>query len=635
MLKDLIRERLIAAADEIFGLFERTIASYEEQLGRAREESERHRRQLEAVCKTQVLLRVHDDQRHGESSDLEHRQPHRIKEEEDEEEDEAHVSKLPLAAARAESDASEYKAPESSRRLHHQSPSGEHCGAPPPDGLLAPLSDRDCTDDESLRRDGKESNRSEKKTSLGDEKTSHVGRRHFTCSVCGKSLPNDSKLMRHLRTHTGEKPFRCSVCGKGFANKSILIRHLRTHTGEKPFRCSLCGKRFTQKPSMISHMRTHTGEKPFLCLLCGKAFTQKPHLVSHTRTHTREKPFSCSVCSGRFRHRSNLSAHMRRHETERINLLQALCCMLYIWSGSKMLKELVRERLVAAADEIFGLFEKTIASYEEQLRRAREESERHRRQLEHVYNAQVIIRLKDIQPQLESSSAEPEQPQRLGSVGAEENPQPVSTKEDATDARPTRAKEEDVVAFPPPDESGENEGEPPERLTLRGRGPSGEDGGGGAPAEPLVAPLCEEPRRSRASRRGDGARDATKTPPRPRQPFICSFCHKTFASNSILSSHLRTHAGVKPFVCLVCHRAFSRRYDLEMHQRTHTGEKPFVCLVCHRAFSRSNHLQTHMRRHTGEKPYSCSLCGANFRHHSSLKAHLRVHNAKTRKTASP
>ncbi|KAM9823312.1 uncharacterized protein ACBT44_008123 isoform 6-T6 [Syngnathus typhle] len=45
----------------------------------------------------------------------------------------------------------------------------------------------------------------------------------------------------------------------------------------------------------------------------------------------------------------------------------------------KMLKELVRKRLIAAADEIFDLFESTVASYEEQLYRAREESERQRK----------------------------------------------------------------------------------------------------------------------------------------------------------------------------------------------------------------------------------------------------------------
>ncbi|XP_061896103.1 uncharacterized protein LOC133645231 isoform X3 [Entelurus aequoreus] len=58
MLKELVKERLMAAADEIFALFESTITSYEEELCRTREEKERHRQQLEAVCKTQIVLHV-------------------------------------------------------------------------------------------------------------------------------------------------------------------------------------------------------------------------------------------------------------------------------------------------------------------------------------------------------------------------------------------------------------------------------------------------------------------------------------------------------------------------------------------------------------------------------------------------
>lgn len=56
MLKDLVRERLVAAADDIFTLFEKTIVAYEEEICRKREENERQRRELEAARKTGVVL---------------------------------------------------------------------------------------------------------------------------------------------------------------------------------------------------------------------------------------------------------------------------------------------------------------------------------------------------------------------------------------------------------------------------------------------------------------------------------------------------------------------------------------------------------------------------------------------------
>ncbi|KAM6919916.1 uncharacterized protein PEZ65_011942 [Lycodopsis pacificus] len=53
MLRCLVNQRLTAAAEEIFGLFERTIAEYEEELSRSKEENER---QLRAVLIPQLRL---------------------------------------------------------------------------------------------------------------------------------------------------------------------------------------------------------------------------------------------------------------------------------------------------------------------------------------------------------------------------------------------------------------------------------------------------------------------------------------------------------------------------------------------------------------------------------------------------
>ncbi|XP_019741240.1 uncharacterized protein LOC109525283 isoform X2 [Hippocampus comes] len=156
MLKELVRERLVAAADEIFGLFESTIASYEEQLCRAREENEGQRRQLEAVYKSHMLLHRQDGQlliacpeilppeAQGESSNMECSRLPRVKEEEEE----ADVSKLPPTDVLVTSDDDEEKPPECSQSLpRHLVPSGDRAGGPPPENVLTPPSHSDNTTD--------------------------------------------------------------------------------------------------------------------------------------------------------------------------------------------------------------------------------------------------------------------------------------------------------------------------------------------------------------------------------------------------------------------------------------------------------------------------------------------------------
>ncbi|KAL3044245.1 hypothetical protein OYC64_003980 [Pagothenia borchgrevinki] len=54
VLLSLVKQRLSAAAEEIFALFERTISEYEEKLSRSKEEHERDRKLLDAVLHSQI-----------------------------------------------------------------------------------------------------------------------------------------------------------------------------------------------------------------------------------------------------------------------------------------------------------------------------------------------------------------------------------------------------------------------------------------------------------------------------------------------------------------------------------------------------------------------------------------------------
>ncbi|XP_061925250.1 zinc finger protein 33A-like isoform X2 [Entelurus aequoreus] len=287
MLRALVDQRLTAAVEEIFVVFERTIAEYEAELSRTKEENNRL---LDAVFKKHqvVLHRTDVQQVSAESQEeipskqqewsssvgqKELQAPPHIKEEEEElweqlqrlEEanDEDEAQSLQLHHSQSE----ENRGAELVSQ-HITEADGEHCEdiKSEPDSIFAPLSDMDHM--MSDHSDHIQKPLESKYDSKGDTRH-HTNNKHFDCSECGQSFRLKSHFTLHMRMHSGEKPFTCSVCKKSFSTKQSMTVHMRTHTGEKPFTCSVCPKRFSINSHMKRHMRTHTGEKPFFLLsLC-------------------------------------------------------------------------------------------------------------------------------------------------------------------------------------------------------------------------------------------------------------------------------------------------------------------------------------------------------------------------------
>nr|XP_033465419.1 zinc finger protein 287-like [Epinephelus lanceolatus] len=343
MLRSLVKQRLTAAAEEIFGLFERTIAEYEEELCRSKEENERQRKLLDAVFNPQLRLHRADvqqllvvkeevppeQQEWSSSVDQEDPEPPHIKEDQEElwfsqegeqlqglEEDDIIKSISTPVPVKSEDDEEKPQSSQLHQRHTEQMETGadgEDCGGPEPARNSDPDThfqpETDDSDDWTETREPQSG-----LNFLNDDKvrvcdlTCSIDERP-SCSVCGKRFGRMTVVKRHMRTHTGEKTFSCSECGKRFNTNSHLKRHMRTHTGEKPFSCSVCRKSFSQSGQLQRHMTVHTGEKPFCCSECGKKYPCKKYLVQHMRTHTGEKPFSCTVCHQRFTWSYQLKHH--------------------------------------------------------------------------------------------------------------------------------------------------------------------------------------------------------------------------------------------------------------------------------------------------------------------------------------
>uniref|UniRef100_UPI0037E931D4 zinc finger protein OZF-like n=1 Tax=Semicossyphus pulcher TaxID=241346 RepID=UPI0037E931D4 len=376
MMRVLFNQRLAAAAEEIFGLFERTIEEYEEEVCRSHNENERQQKLLDTVFRPEVRLNRADVQPLLATTEVPPEQQERsprldqedppepplIKEEQEalwihqegeqlqglEEADVIKLTFTPVPVKAKEVDGECFKTdadggsePDSSfpsdshlQPVTHDESSntseakiddsrcvwGEtrepQSGLNPLQNNEEPVGDMKC----NTRKTSNSSSECAASVGQNGQLQKHAdqkGEKLFSCSVCGKRYLRKRSLLRHVKLHSEEKSFSCSVCEETFARKKDVVAHMRVHTGEKPFSCSVCGSTFKHSSTLTKHFRIHTGEKPFTCSVCQTSFRRSERLGIHMRIHTGEKPYTCSVCKRSFSRKERLGRHSRIHTVER------------------------------------------------------------------------------------------------------------------------------------------------------------------------------------------------------------------------------------------------------------------------------------------------------------------------------
>ncbi|XP_044065051.1 zinc finger protein 12-like isoform X2 [Siniperca chuatsi] len=262
-LKAFLSERLTAAAEEIFGAVEKTIAEYKEEISRSKDlEISRLGMQLKLLKSDPRLDRCLGAQ-------LQQYTHHH------------HPPTPPLP-----------------QQQHHQSvpaveaPESQHCEE---DGGSS--MEQEHPEPSQVKKEPQKSHRdfwiaheAEQLESLeSDIKDFITSPSSLRSSLQDPTLPFHHNHHHNNGEESKEKPYCCSICEKRFINCSHLTAHIRTHTGERPYRCEICRKTFITTSALNRHQTIHTEGKHFVCNCCGKSFKWMESLGRHMRSvHKRE-----------------------------------------------------------------------------------------------------------------------------------------------------------------------------------------------------------------------------------------------------------------------------------------------------------------------------------------------------------
>ncbi|XP_042293906.1 LOW QUALITY PROTEIN: sal-like protein 1 [Sceloporus undulatus] len=344
------------------------------------------------------------------------------------------------------------------------------------------------------------------------------------CVICHRILSCQSALKMHYRTHTGERPFKCKICGRAFTTKGNLKTHYSVHRAMPPLRvqhsCPICQKKFTNAVVLQQHIRMHMGGQ-----IPNTPVTENyPESMESDTGSFDEKNFddldnfsdeNMEDCPDSSVPDTPKSVDASQDSLSSSPLPPEMSSIAALENQMKMINAGLAEQLQASLKSVEnGSVEGDVMTNDSSSVGGDIESQSAGSPAisESTSSMQALSPSNSMTDYHKSPSAEEKQPRTLSSDFANGWPLALSNGGalDLTSSNPEKMIKEESLSM---------------LFPFRDRG--------------------------------------------KLKNTACDICGKTFACQSALDIHYRSHTKERPFICTVCNRGFSTKGNLKQHMLTH------------------------------------------------------------------
>ncbi|XP_060644469.2 sal-like protein 1 isoform X1 [Anolis sagrei] len=346
-----------------------------------------------------------------------------------------------------------------------------------------------------------------------------------------------------------------------------------------PNECVICHRVLSCQSALKMHYRTHTGERPFKCKVCGRAFTTKGNLKTHYSVHRAMPPLrvqhSCPICQKKFTNAVVLQQHIRMH------------------MGGQIPNTPVTENYPESMESDTGSFDEK--NFDD-LDNFSDEN------MEDCPDSSVPDTPKSVDASQDSLSSSPLPPE-MSSIAALENQMKMIN---AGLAEQLQASLKSV-------ENGSVEGDIMTNDSSSGGDMESQSAGSPAISESTSSMQALSPSNSMTDYHKTS--NVEEKPPRTLSSDFTNGWPLALSNGGALdltSNHpekvikeeslsmlfpFRDRGKLKNTACDICGKTFACQSALDIHYRSHTKERPFICTVCNRGFSTKGNLKQHMLTH--------------------------------------